>query len=128
MKVIVEKDPSLDACTISHESVHLESPEDIAEWREQLMAGMEAQLGDGRAYLLVDYTDFSVNSSIANEYGRVAEELRARYAKDVFRYGASDPHSFLSARLQSLKRAHRSNVFANRQEAIEALNKVRGRK
>jgi hypothetical protein len=128
MKVIVERNPSLDACTITHESVHLESPEDVAEWREQLMVGMEAQIGNGRAYLLIDYADFTVSSLIANEYGEVAEELRMRFAKDVFRYGESNPQSFLSARLQSLKRAHPSNMFHTRQEAIEALNKVRNRR
>jgi hypothetical protein len=127
MKVRVKKNPSLDACTITHDSVHLKGPGDIAEWRKQLMAGMETQVGNGRAYLLVDYTNFSVSPAVANEYGQVAEELRRRYAKDVFRYGATDEHSFLSARLQSIRRAHRSNVFATRQEAIEALNKVRGR-
>jgi hypothetical protein len=127
MKVKVEKNPTLDACTITHESVHLETSEDIVEWRNQLMAGIEAQIGDSRAYLLVDYTDFSINSLIADEYGQVAEELRLRYAKDVFRYGGSAPQSFLSARLQSLKRARRSNVFTTRQEAIEALKKALSR-
>ncbi len=128
MKVLVEKNPSLDACTITHESVNLESIEDIAEWRKQLMAGIEAQVGNGRTYLLVDYTGFTVSSSMTNEYGQVAEELRQRFAKEVFRYGQTDPHSLLSARLQCLKRAHRSNLFASRQEAIAALDKIRSKK
>ncbi len=126
MKVKVTKDPSLDACTITHESVHLEGPEDIADWRAQLMAEMQATIGSNRVYLLVDYNGFSVSPRVAEEYGRVAEELRRRYAKDVFRYGAEDPFSSASARLQSMKRAHSSNLFPTREQAIQALCKARG--
>jgi hypothetical protein len=125
MRVKVERNPSLGACTITHEAVRLETPEDVAEWRAQLMAEMEACAGFDRVYLLVDYAGFSLNPAVAEEYGRVAEELRQRYAREVFRYGAVDPLSAASARLQSMKHAHRSNVFGTRLEAIAALNKVR---
>lgn len=125
MKVTVRKDPTLDACTISHDSVKLLEPEDVAEWRAQLMAGMEATLGQGRAYLLVDYTGFSVSPLVAEAYGKVAEELRRRFAKDVFRYGPSDQMSTIAARLQSIKHAYKANVFVTRQQAIAALEKVR---
>jgi hypothetical protein len=127
MKVEVECDPSLDACTIRHEQVHLESSDDVAEWRRLVMGRLQAALGSRRAYLLVDYRGFNVNPIMADAYGEVAEEVRSRFAKDVFRYGVRDPLSSASARLQSLKRAHRSNVFATREEAIQALNKARGR-
>ena len=127
MKVTVESNPSLDACTITHEAVRLETVEDVAEWRAQLMAQMAAAVGFNRVHLLVDYAGFWVNPAVAEDYGRVAEELRQRYAKEVFRYGATDPLSAASARLQSMKRAHRSNVFATRFEAIAALNKLRAR-
>ncbi|MBN1607108.1 MAG: hypothetical protein JW940_10780 [Polyangiaceae bacterium] len=125
MKVHVEWSLSLDACTISHEAVRLETEEDVAEWRAQLMAEMQANVGLNRVYLLVDYAGFWVNPVVADAYGKVAEELRQRYAKDVFRYGVTDPLSAASARLQSMKRAHRSNVFRTREEAIAALNKLR---
>jgi hypothetical protein len=125
MRVKVESNPALDACTITHESVRLDTVEDVAEWRRQLMRGMEAAVGSGRVYLLVDYAGFWVNPQLAEEYGNVAEELRRRYAKEVFRYGAREPLSAVSARLQSMKRAHRSNMFATRQDAIAALYKVR---
>jgi hypothetical protein len=125
MRVNVESNPALDACTITHQSVRLETVEDVAEWRTQLMTKMDAVVGAGRVYLLVDYSGFWLNPQLAEEYGNVAEELRRRYAKEVFRYGAKDPLSAASARLQSMKRAHRSNMFATRLEAIAALNKVR---
>ena len=125
MKVKVEKDPTLDACTITHVAVRLETPEDLAEWRAQLMAGMEAAAGSGRVYLLVDYRGFWINPLLADEYGKVAEELRRRFAIDVFRYGAEDPLSSASARLQAMRRSHASNLFATRREAIAALVKAR---
>jgi len=125
MKIKVEWNPSLDACTITHEAVRLETDEDVAAWRTQLMAEMEANVGFRRVYLLVDYAGFWVDPGVADAYGKVAEELRRRYAKDVFRYGVTDPLSAASARLQSMKRAHRSNVFRTREEAIAALNKLR---
>ncbi len=125
MKVKVERNHALDACTITHEAVRLETVEDVGEWRTQLMDGMESEVGFDRVYLLVDYAGFWVNPAVAEEYGKVAEELRQRYAKEVFRYGVTDPLSAASARLQSMKRAHRSNVFGTRLEAITALNKLR---
>ncbi len=125
MKVTVEKNPSLDACTITHEDVRLQTPEDVAEWRTQLMARMEAVVGRNQVYLLVDFTGFWVNPQLAMEYGKVAEELRRRFAKEVFRYGMADALSFASARLQSIKRSHHANVFSTRVEAIAALNKLR---
>ena len=126
MKVTVERDTSLDACTITHDSVRLERPEHVAEWRAQLMAGTQAAVGQGRAYLLVDFTGFTVSPLVAEEYGRVAEELRQRFAKEVFRYGAGDPMSSSAAILQSIRREHKGNLFATRQEAIEALERARG--
>jgi hypothetical protein len=125
MRVKVESNPSLEACTITHQDVRLETAEDVAEWRTQLMAEMQAAVGLSRVYLLVDYAGFWVNPGIADAYGRVAEELRQRYAKEVFRYGVTDHLSAASARLQSMKRSRRSNVFGTRQEAIAALNKLR---
>ncbi len=123
MNVFVILEPALDACTITHDAVHLRTPEDIAKWEELLFGKMEKMVGNRRVYLLVDFTDFSVAAGLAHEYGRVAEELRRRFAKDVFRYGASDPHSALSARLQSLKRAHLSNIFETREEAVATLER-----
>ncbi len=125
MKVTVERNASLDACTITHEQVRLQTPEDVAEWRTQLMARMETVVGRNQVYLLIDYTGFWVNPQLAAEYGKVAEELRRRFAKEVFRYGVADPLSFASARLQSIKHSHRANVFRTRIEAIAALNKLR---
>jgi hypothetical protein len=125
MKVHVEKNPALDACTISHVDVRLQTVEDIAEWRSQLMAKMDAAVGHTRVYVLIDYRGFWINPLLADEYGKVAEEFRRRFAKDVFRYGIEDPLSSTSARLQSLKHDHTSNVFTTRLEAVEALNKRR---
>ena len=123
MKLKMERDLSLDACTITHESIRLETSEDVAEWRATLMAEADKVIGSERVYLLIDYRGFSVSPAVAEEYGRVAEELRRRFAKQVFRYNAVDPLSSAAARLQSMKRAHSSNVFATRQEAIEALRR-----
>ena len=118
----VTKDPALDACTITHQSVRLETAADVASWRAQLMQQIQAVVGSDRVYLLVDYSDFKVNPSVAEAYGKVAEELRIRFAKEVFRYGATDPLSSASARLQSLRRTHNANMFVTRQQAIAALN------
>ncbi len=125
MRVKIEKDPSLDACNVTHESVRLERPADVAEWRAQLMAEAEAAIGDGRAYLLVDYAGFSVGPLVADAYGEVAEEFRQRFAKEVFRYNVGDQSSSSAAILQSLRRTHSGNVFASRQEAIQALQRAR---
>src|SRR5512141_2108000 len=121
MRVSFEREATLDAVTVTHEAVRLERPEDVAEWRAQLMAGAEAAIGKGQAYLLIDYTGFSVSPRVADSYGQVAEEFRKRYAREVFRYNVADQNSSNAAILQSLVRAHRSNVFATRQEALQAL-------
>ncbi len=125
MRVKVMREPSLDACTVTHEAVRLERPEDVAEWRAQLMSEAEAAIGEGQAFLLIDYTGFAVSPLVADAYGQVAEEFRARFAKEVFRYGAEDQNSSSAAILQSIRRAHRSNVYATRQEAVEALQRAR---
>jgi hypothetical protein len=125
MRIKVEKNPELEACTITHMGVRLETSQDVIEWRTQLMAAMEAAVGSSRLYLLVDFTGFWVKPDLANEYGRVAEELRRRFAKEVFRYGMADPLSFASARSYAMKRAHSANVFKSRVEAIDALNRLR---
>jgi hypothetical protein len=126
MKVSVSRDESLDACTITHENVHLETLEDVQQWRRLVMGRVQAIAGVQRVYLLVDYHGFTLNPALADEYGKVAEELRSRFARDVFRYGATDPLSAASARLQSMKRSHSSNLFATREQAIRALRIVRG--
>jgi len=126
MRVQFVREASPDAFTVTHDSVRLERPDDVAEWRAQLMSGAEAAIGNGRAYLLIDYTGFSVSPRVAEAYGQVAEDFRRRFARDVFRYGVADQGSSTVAILQSLKRAHLSNVFATREEALQALQRARG--
>jgi hypothetical protein len=113
-------------CTIKHDAVHLEEPEDVKQWQQLVMSKLQSALGSRKTYILVDYNGFTVNPLMADAYGKVAEEIRRRFAKDVFRYGAKDPLSAASARLQSIKRAHKSNIFATRDEALAALSKARG--
>ena len=125
MNVFVECSPALDACTITHDSVRLDEPEDVEQWRQLVMSSLQSALGSHRAYILVDYAGFTVSPLVADAYGKVAEEIRSRFAKDVFRYGAQDPLSAASARLQSVKRAHSSNLFATRQQALAALERAR---
>lgn len=126
MRVRFEREASPDAFTVTHDSVRLERPEDVAEWRAQLMSEAEAAVGKGRAYLLIDYTGFSVSPRVAESYGQVAEDFRLRFAREVFRYGVADQDSSTVAILQSIKRSHLSNVFATREEALKALQRARG--
>ncbi len=125
MRIKFEREASPDAFTITHDSVRLQRPEDVAEWRALLMSEAEAAIGQGRAYLLIDYTGFSVSPRVAEGYGQVAEEFRRRFARDVYRYGVADQDSSTVAILQSLKRSHLSNVFATREEALQALDRAR---
>lgn len=127
MKITVEYHPHLDACTIRHESVHLEGPASVHEWRDLVMGRLLAEVGSRRVYLLVDYFGFTINPAVAEEYGEVAHEIRRRYAKDVLRYGATDPLSTASVRLQSMKHSYSSQVFSSREEALRALTRLRER-
>lgn len=126
MRVKFEREASPDTFTVTHDSVRLERPEDVSAWRAQLMSEAEAAIGKGRAYLLIDYTGFSVSPRVAETYGQVAEDFRLRFARDVFRYGVADQASSTVAILQSIKRSHLSNIFATRKEALEALERARG--
>lgn len=126
MRVKFQREASPDAFTVTHDAVRLERPEDVAEWRAQLMSEAEAAVGKGRAYLLIDYTGFSVSPRVAESYGQVAEDFRLRFAREVFRYGVADQDSSTVAILQSIKRSHLSNVFATREEALQALQRARG--
>ncbi len=121
MKVTVVMHPDLGACTISHEDVRLESAEDVADWRRQVVAQLAAVVGQNRVHFLVDYHGFSVSPLVAEGYGRVAEEVRRRWAKDVFRYGPTSPLSAASVRLQSMRHAHASNLYRTREDAVAAL-------
>jgi hypothetical protein len=125
MKRNVEGDPASGACTTPHDSVHLQLSADVEGWRDRVTRQLPATLGTRRRYLLVDDGGFTVNPRLADAYGKVAEEVRTRFAKDVFRYGASDRLSAASARLQSRKRARSSNRFTTRREALAAPERPR---
>ena len=44
MRVKFEREPSPDAFTVTHDSVRLERPEDVSEWRTQLLSEAEAAI------------------------------------------------------------------------------------
>lgn len=126
MKLDLSYDPHIDAWTLTHWDVLLETREDIEEWRRQLEHEL-SKLGGERVYLLIDLAGFELSSRIAAEYGRTAKEVTARHALGVIRYGAAsaDSKTTLAVRLQSVINRFPANIFADRLEALEALEKIK---
>jgi hypothetical protein len=122
MEVKLTYDPALDAWTLTHKDVHIQSPADAARWRQLL--GEELQKLNGQpVFALIDVTDFDVAAVMMEDYGRTVKAIAHNF-RGVFRYGAADK-TRTTVLLQSIVNSFPANLFGDRAAAIEALNRAR---
>jgi hypothetical protein len=122
MEVRLTYDPALDAWTLTHRDVRIQSPADANRWRQLL--GQELHKLNGQpAYVLIDVTEFEVAAVMMEDYGRTVKAIAHNF-RGVFRYGAGDK-TRTTVLLQSLVNSFPANLFNDRAEAIEALNRAR---
>jgi hypothetical protein len=115
-------DPSLDAWTLTHRDVRIQTLADAHRWRQLL--GEELQKLNGQpVFALIDVTDFEVAAVMMEEYGRTVKAIAHNF-RGVFRYGAGDK-TRTTVLLQSIVNSFPANLFSDRAEAIEALNRAR---
>src|SRR4051794_9897107 len=101
MKVQLSYDQLLDAWTMNHEQVYLNSLADIEEWRSLVTEELK-KLGDRKAYLLLDISDVRLDPRMAEHYGQVAQQVVRRYAHAIVRYGVKDPATHAAVSLQGI--------------------------
>jgi hypothetical protein len=122
MEVHLAYDTEIDAWTLSHKDVHIETSADVAEWR-RLMHLELAKLHGKRGYLLISIAGFEVSAVMMEEYGRTAQAV-ARHFLGVIRYGAS-AKTERAVVLQSILNRFPANLFPDRGMAIKALERIR---
>ncbi len=118
-------DATIEAWTLTHRDVHLQSVEDVAHWRRRLLEEL-AQLGSQPVYLLVDVKGFEVAASRMEDYGRTVKSI-AHHFLAVIRYGATD-RTQTAVLLQSVLNHYQPNLHPDRAAAIQALHAMRKRR
>jgi hypothetical protein len=125
MQLKLTYDTGIDAWTLVHRDVHLNTPEDVAEWRRLLAAELD-QLGSQPVYLLVDVKGFEVAAARMEDYGRTVKSI-AHHFLAVIRYGATDKTQ-TAVLLQSVLNHYAPNLYPDRLSAIAALKQLRNRR
>ena len=125
MRVWVEHDSEVNAFTIRHEGVDLQSEEDIQEWRSLVLGALaKAVPKDQKVWLLVDFDGFHIGPDMADRYGEVAKEVRA-FAKDVIRYNCEGLVTTTSIRTKAISYRYSSRICKDRQEALKLLDELK---
>lgn len=125
MELKLTYDGAIDAWTLSHRDVHLNTVEDVAEWRRRLTAELD-QLGSQPVYLLIDVKDFQVSAIRMEDYGRTVKSI-AHHFLAVIRYGATDKTQ-TAVLLQSVLNHYQPNLYPDRAAAVAALKQLRNRR
>jgi hypothetical protein len=115
----------LDAWEIAHEEVVLSTPGDVDCWRLLVLTQLATALKGRKVDLLVNLRGFRIDPAVADLYGKVAGELRGRFARSVIRFGPEGDFTASMIRIQGIKNMYPSMIFASREAAAEALRLLR---
>lgn len=125
VRVTISFIQDLDAWEISHEDVALYTQEHIDHWRLLVVTRLSAELKGQKVDLLVNLHGFHIDPQMADRYGKVAAEIRERFARSVIRFGPEGDYTATMIRIQGIKNAYPSMIFANREAAAAALQLLR---
>ena len=115
-----------DAWTLVHEDYDIETDSDIDQWEADLHREF-AELGDSKAYILIDASGFSVDPSVSEHYGRIASSFHDRHALGMIRYGmATGSHTHDTVHGHHTSRGVDPNIVPDRAAALERLEELRG--
>jgi hypothetical protein len=117
-------DPSLDAVHASFTDCVLSTPKDVERWEREVKARL-ATFGR-KVDLLIDMSGLIVKPAVSTLFGEARARVLRMYANRSFRYGA-DRSTRISVFTSSVIHQIDANVFATREEAIEALIQSRQR-
>jgi hypothetical protein len=126
MELKLSYDAAIDAWTLAHRDVHLNTVEDVAEWRRRLTTELLDKLGSQPVYLLVDVQGFEVAATRMEDYGRTVKSI-AHHFLAVIRYGATSKTQ-TAVLLQSVLNHYQPNLYPDRTAAIQALKQLRNRR
>lgn len=115
-----------DAWTLVHEDYDIETDSDIDQWEADLRREF-AELGDSKAYILIDASGFSVDPSVSEHYGRIASSFHDRHALGMIRYGMeTGSHTHDTVHGHHTSRGVDPNIVPDRAAALERLEELRG--
>jgi hypothetical protein len=115
-----------DAWTLVHEDYDIETDSDIDQWEADLHREF-AELGDSKAYILIDASGFSVGPSVSEHYGRIASSFHDRHALGMIRYGMeTGSHTHDTVHGHHTSRGVDPNIVPDRAAALERLEELRG--
>ena len=126
MRASLKYDKSIDAWIIAGKNVDLNTPADVAAWRDALRRELE-RLGGEKAALLLDLDGFEVGFAAKNAYGALEREIHDQYALALLRYGEPIGFSRTVIMLEGEKRGLPADVLPNRTAAVRALGDLRQR-
>ena len=126
MQLKIAFDKELSAWTLTHHECNIDTLADIDTWKTQLQHEF-TKVTIRPSYLLIDLQGFNLSASMAEHYGNVVKTLTyAGLWLGVVRYDAGRKDLTATVmRLQAIKNKFPSNIFPNREAALEALAHIR---
>jgi len=82
---------------------------------------------DKKAYMISDIDDLRVHAEVADYYGETARSTVGQYLLGFARYGTKDL-SRMTVRTSSLKAKLPSNIYSNREAAVQAVEEMKKEK
>lgn len=110
---------------INFDGLRIESREQVDEFAQIVFEAFKAQ--GRRIYGIVNYEGTEIATDIADYYGETIKELQDRYAITTVRYSSSGLTRSMLRYFGAAKDLE-SNIFNTRDEAINAIQEMGGRK
>jgi hypothetical protein len=107
--------------------MRLEDDETLDAWQREL-AVLSKQFGGRKVDILIDISHVHIEPHLAPRYGQFVTVFAAEHAQRLLRYGAPDEESRRRMQLSAIANRYAANLFASREEAVEALLQMRAKK
>lgn len=123
MKFEMTYDAKLDAWTLTHRDVRLQSLADVREWERGVRDLMEKVTEP--ISLLIDLTNFFVAPEMGPEFGSLIKGFVMPRTRALLRYGQVDEMTRMAIQLQATVNRFPLNLYPDRESAVQALAQLR---
>ncbi len=113
-----------DVWTLHYGTTRLASASDVIAWRAAVWTELE-KLGERRADLLIDMTEFSMEPAVAALYAPIAKGISDQHARAIVRFGKPDAKTTQALQIAATKIGYPIKVEPDFDSAMKAIEHIR---
>src|SRR5437867_8056525 len=127
MAISLTHDAEHDVWLLSYGATKLASAGDVIAWRTAVWKELE-KLGDRRADILIDMTEFSMVPAVAPLYAPIAKGISDQHARAIVRFGKVDAKTTQALQIAATKIGYPIKLEPDFDAAMKSIENIRSQR